>query len=177
MLTRDTDWAWSCEGSWFLKRWLLSHRKLGASLKLKTGEHRALLHAQETTPVLIAVQERRRCWMFGGDYYWEDEGLEPEEVKALVFERERRKRKQIQNAISRMQMDEAAGPPTARAPIPDDVKLFIWKRDGGQCVRCGSQIDLEFDHVIPLAMGGSNSARNLQILCGSCNRAKGGSLV
>jgi len=72
---------------------------------------------------------------------------------------------------------DVAATASARIPIPDDVKLFIWRRDGGRCVRCGSQADLEFDHIIPLAMGGSNSARNLQILCATCNRAKGASLV
>src|SRR5439155_16952310 len=129
-----------------------------------------------TLPVVVALQEQRRCWMYDGDYYWEDDGLTAEEVKALVLDRERRRRKQVQNAVSRMYMDVAASGPN-RPPIPDDVKLFVWSRDGGCCVRCGSQIDLEFDHVIPLAMGGSSSARNLQILCAACNRAKGASLV
>jgi hypothetical protein len=176
MLTRDQGWEWSSQGSWFLKRWHLHHRRLGSGLKLKDGDYKALLARQATTPVMVALQERRRCWMFDGGYYWEDDGLTAEEVKALVLDRERRKRKQIQNAVSRMHMGVAASPP-GRSPIPDDVKMFVWKRDGGRCVRCGSQADLEFDHIIPFAMGGSSTARNLQILCASCNRSKGASLV
>ncbi|MGH9199405.1 MAG: HNH endonuclease [Acidimicrobiia bacterium] len=31
----------------------------------------------------------------------------------------------------------------------------------------------EFDHIIPLATGGSNTERNVQLLCESCNRQKG----
>lgn len=64
-----------------------------------------------------------------------------------------------------------------RAPIPDDVKAFVWQRDRGRCGRCGSNENLKSHHVIPLSMGGANTARNLQVLCKVCNRAKGGNLV
>ncbi len=60
-----------------------------------------------------------------------------------------------------------------REPIPEDVRMFVWRRDGGRCVKCGSNKNLEFDHVIPLAEGGSNSERNLQLLCETHNRQKG----
>lgn len=60
-----------------------------------------------------------------------------------------------------------------RPGIPDEVRIFVWRRDGGHCVRCGSDHNIEFDHIIPLARGGSNTARNIQILCESCNRSKG----
>jgi 5-methylcytosine-specific restriction endonuclease McrA len=64
-----------------------------------------------------------------------------------------------------------------REPISDEVKMHVWKRDGGRCVNCGSKINLEFDHIIPVSMGGSNTARNIQLLCEECNRRKGGNLV
>jgi hypothetical protein len=60
-----------------------------------------------------------------------------------------------------------------REPIPDDVRIFVWRRDDGKCVRCGSQKRIEFDHIIPLEKGGNNTARNLQVLCERCNRQKG----
>lgn len=59
-----------------------------------------------------------------------------------------------------------------RQPIPDDVQIFVWNRDGGRCVKCGSQEKLEYDHIIPFSKGGNNTARNLQLLCESCNREK-----
>ncbi|MBX3387541.1 MAG: HNH endonuclease [Phycisphaeraceae bacterium] len=52
----------------------------------------------------------------------------------------------------------------------------MWRRDEGRCVRCGSNANLEFDHIIPIAMGGSSTARNLQLLCEPCNRSKGSNL-
>jgi len=66
---------------------------------------------------------------------------------------------------------------TPRQPIPEHVKMFVWQRDKGRCVKCGCQERLEYDHVIPLARGGSNTDRNIQLLCESCNRAKGSGIV
>jgi len=63
-----------------------------------------------------------------------------------------------------------------REPIPQPVKVAVWQRDGGRCVECGGQENLEFDHVIPLALGGSNTERNLQLLCAGCNRRKAATL-
>jgi len=59
-----------------------------------------------------------------------------------------------------------------RDAIPEDVKLLVWARDGGACVRCGSKQDLHFDHVIPVSKGGGNLGVNIQILCQPCNLRK-----
>ena len=62
---------------------------------------------------------------------------------------------------------------TTREPIPEAIRSEVWRRDLGRCVKCGSNQNLEFDHVIPVAMGGATSVRNLQLLCRGCNREKG----
>jgi hypothetical protein len=59
---------------------------------------------------------------------------------------------------------------TVREPIPEEVRFAVWRRDQGRCVRCGGQENLEFDHIIPLSNGGSNSERNVELLCETCNR-------
>jgi len=57
--------------------------------------------------------------------------------------------------------------------IPSSVKVEVWKRDKGCCVKCGSKQNLHFDHVIPYSQGGSSkNAENIQILCSSHNLAK-----
>jgi len=59
-----------------------------------------------------------------------------------------------------------------RQHIPQKVRDEVWRRDQGRCVECGSQINLEFDHIIPISKGGSNTARNIRLLCEECNRKK-----
>jgi len=56
--------------------------------------------------------------------------------------------------------------------ISQDVKDMVWRRDEGKCAVCGSQDKIEFDHIIPLSRGGSNTYRNIQLLCEKCNRVK-----
>jgi HNH endonuclease len=59
-----------------------------------------------------------------------------------------------------------------RTTIPEVVKLVVWERDEGKCVRCGSTHNLHFDHIIPVAKGGSSSEENIQLLCADCNLEK-----
>jgi len=57
--------------------------------------------------------------------------------------------------------------------IPASVKLEVWKRDKGRCVRCGSRDNLHFDHIIPYSKGGSSLvAENIQLLCARHNLNK-----
>lgn len=70
---------------------------------------------------------------------------------------------------------EAAGQPT-RVPIPADLRRIVFERDGGRCVECGSNFDLQYDHILPVALGGATTAENLQILCADCNRRKSDSI-
>ncbi len=60
-----------------------------------------------------------------------------------------------------------------RRVIPTSVKLEVWKRDAGKCTKCGATEDLHFDHIIPWSKGGSsNTADNVQLLCGKHNLEK-----
>ncbi len=57
--------------------------------------------------------------------------------------------------------------------IPSSVKLEVWKRDQGRCVKCGSDQNLHFDHIIPYSRGGSSLvAENIQLLCAKHNLLK-----
>jgi tellurite resistance protein len=56
--------------------------------------------------------------------------------------------------------------------IPREVRQRVWQRYGGQCAECGAKHYLEFDHIIPVAKGGSNADANVQLLCRACNLKK-----
>lgn len=59
-----------------------------------------------------------------------------------------------------------------RLPISQEVKDMVWNRDRGRCVICNGNEKLEFDHLIPYSKGGSDTYRNIQLLCEACNRSK-----
>ena len=65
--------------------------------------------------------------------------------------------------------DDSATPPRVKARIYLDAE--------GRCKCCtrfidGSALVAEYDHIIPLILGGANRETNLQLLCSECHAAK-----
>jgi TPR repeat protein len=60
-----------------------------------------------------------------------------------------------------------------RRQIPSQVRQQVWVRDDAKCKKCGSRELLHLDHIIPVSKGGSDALENLELLCQSCNLAKG----
>ena len=52
--------------------------------------------------------------------------------------------------------------------IPRRVRYQVWVRDKGRCVRCGSSSHLQFEHIQPVALGGSSHIDNLSLHCFLC---------
>jgi hypothetical protein len=157
----------------FRKREVISFTTGKTGFRFERAEYERILEAQQSLPQLLAAEEGRQYWIFKDRFYWDNDELTAEEVRLLLLERERRRAKQIERARAHSEGLETP----QRQSIPDEVKLFVWQRDGGKCIRCATDANLEFDHIIPLTMGGSNTARNIQLLCQDCNRAKGGNLA
>src|SRR5215212_759773 len=63
--------------------------------------------------------------------------------------------------------------PVHSRTIPQDVKIAVSVRDGGKCRICGSQENLQYDHILPYSLGGrSEDVDNIQLLCGCHKRLK-----
>jgi 5-methylcytosine-specific restriction endonuclease McrA len=50
----------------------------------------------------------------------------------------------------------------------------ILKAANAKCAECPSQEELQIHHKVPLAMGGTNEADNLEILCKQCHLKRHG---
>lgn len=65
-----------------------------------------------------------------------------------------------------------------RTTIPLKNRWAVLKRDNYSCAGCGKSpssdhtVELEVDHIRPVARGGTNAIHNLQTLCRSCNQGK-----
>ncbi len=151
-------------------------------MRLTTEEFNQFLVERQIMPYRFQL-ENKIYWLFEDKLYKDSEGLTAEEVRALLITR----KKQQQSRINRAKTIASApvtsqymptnGEKPSRTSIPDDVKLLVWQRDHGRCVKCGSNVELQFDHIIPLSLGGASTPENLQILCGRCNRAKSNSII
>ena len=104
-----------------------------------------------------------------------------ENIKRQILEKE--KKKQIESEAIQELLDAGLidnnfySGLNVRETIPKDVKIAVWKRDKECCVCCGSRNNLEFDHIIPVSRGGSNTIKNIQILCRECNRRKSNKIM
>lgn len=92
-------------------------------------------------------------------------------VKNLINELNKRNgtfylNKEIWNAICRVE----------RGRVSNKMRFYILERDHYRCRCCGrsqNEVELEIDHIVPIAKGGKSTSDNLQTLCTDCNKRKG----
>merc|ERR1711966_232281 len=59
-----------------------------------------------------------------------------------------------------------------RYDISEEIKKELWDSQNGQCARCGSNENLELDHIKRVCDGGGGQIENLQYLCSKCHSDK-----
>ncbi len=130
----------------------------------------------EDTPLLWWQRgpHNNPCYLFG-DRVWE---LKPSELDAskegiaMVFIDASEKDRQKLNRLSRCNSSTATL--SDADAIPGALRISVWRRSGGKCAKCGSHKQLDFDHIVPINKGGTNTADNIQLLCGKCRESRRG---
>ncbi len=124
----------------------------------------------EAQPSLVRVYEKIKdgIWSYNGQFQLLDSWS--------VTVRERRVMKFRLKIVedNSLELDSSLIKSDPRRIIPSHIKLAVWKRDRGMCVKCGTTKDLHFDHILPFSKGGtSDSVENIQLLCMKHNIGKG----
>lgn len=135
----------------------------------------ANIHSQRhVQPVPVVYNAQRKWWAFGDAYFWENAGYTAQDLKALLRDRERRQDQELRRA--HMMLNAESSGKQQRQAITKEMRRLVYERDGGACAECGGQFNLQYDHVIPVALGGATSIDNLQLLCQDCNLEKSASI-
>ncbi len=119
------------------------------------------------------LEKAKNAVLYNGCAYSFDRSDYSDEERLLQImdleDDERKKFERLRNKFSKAEEEEKQG---KRPAIPEDVRIAVWRRDEGKCSKCGSRDSLEYDHIIPISKGGSNTVRNIELLCEACNRSK-----
>ncbi len=103
---------------------------------------------------------------------WSERNPEKESERRRRWRKQNPEKKRSYKHRSRARKRNSGGTYTA-----GDIK-DIRKLQRNRCARCGESLKsksktIHIDHITPLALGGANDRRNIQLLCEPCNRSKG----
>ena len=112
----------------------------------------------------------RPCYLFGR-WIWE---LKPSEVTAsedglaLLFAEVA---EQARHKHGRLTHDAFSNAATATVEaVSKNTRIAVFRRDHGKCAKCGSHDQIDFEYIVPLNKGGSDTPQNVHLLCGKCRR-------
>jgi hypothetical protein len=140
------------------------------------GQLKDNVFISDKEPVKVEVDGKSQ-WIFKGFVYEVKGFYADEEVRLLILEDFDRERRYFEKLNAKFNHRTNENLVFERPRIPESVRIEVWRRDGGKCARCGGREKLEYDHIVPISRGGSNSARNIELLCEKCNRSKSNNVV
>jgi 5-methylcytosine-specific restriction endonuclease McrA len=123
----------------------------------------------DAKPERRAKQNERRKWLVANDNDFRDRINERDAPAKRAWKKANPEAVRSHDRTRRSRLVGAEGSHTAA-----DIEA-IHARQKYKCAECGvsTKKKKHVDHVMPLALGGSNWPSNLQILCPFCNDSKG----
>lgn len=112
-------------------------------------------------------------WLYQDTLYGIKGSFTNRQKTLMILEEADKERQKFERLESKFSSEQLQRVKYERERIPESVRVEVWRRDQGKCAQCGSRERLEYDHIVPVSRGGSNTARNVELLCEACNRAKG----
>jgi len=144
-------------------------------------KYKKIISEQEKEPIIYegilalgALGQDKDLWFFKDKVFILSKDILKNEAKLRIKHFLLKKEKELSKISKEIEAFENFDitQKTKRERVPENIRLFVWQRDEGRCVKCGNNEKLEFDHIIPIVKGGSNTERNIQLLCERCNRSK-----
>lgn len=125
---------------------------------------------QHVAAEMVKVYEKIHdgIWVFNGVFHLVDSWLEESERRKVFKFRLELSDEKVGSVQRKKQSDLEHN-----RMIPSSVKMEVWKRDKGCCVKCGRKDNLHYDHILPFSKGGTSLlATNIQLLCARHNLQK-----
>jgi hypothetical protein len=138
-------------------------------LDLSAARFKRLSAAQLEQPVLLARRRGQRWWWYLDRFWWPPAGLTATDIEGMVLQADLdRKRRSDAIAEARLILLGDTRVSLLQEHVSEAVRIAVWRRDRGRCVDCGSGKSVIFDHIVPTAAGGSDTALNVELRCHSC---------
>lgn len=158
--------------------------------ELAFAEGRAIRSADGRV-VIFETLDRRQKYEAGlyndrWGFYYDDQAqkdahesgdLVLHEGKLLTPEQKVQEERRLEE--KRRREEERANRPRRQAFTSTERAAYLdvlYKRQQGRCIACRRTMPKDvfhIDHIVPVAEGGTNEVRNLQLLCPRCNTRKG----
>lgn len=98
-----------------------------------------VLILSEDEPVKLTILGSKNDWIYKGFHYTTDGLYTDEEFKLLIFEEFDKERRKFERLKRKFASPDAVESSKSRPRIPERIRIQVWRRDGGKCVRCGSR--------------------------------------